>query len=309
MYKAIDFVRRSLAHAKRETIPENAVLPLERQRCGTEPWQYLFGSVRVVTNDGTLNRYYENHYKKQMTRARFDALTAHWPRDGYATDCQGLLDAWLTYDMGEKTDINADMNYRLWCGRKGTISEIMEPFTIGEAVFRRGTGGKMDHVGWICGFMPDGAPLVLEARGIAYGVVVTRLDRRNFTHRGLMTAKFTYEDDGKENGMETVRYEKTVPMAVGDAYLAMQRALNEGGYRDAEGNALAEDGKWGEKSCFAFRAMLERHRDMLETAGETAPDEAAPDESGPNETAADESASDGVVIRTLGVEITVRAAV
>lgn len=44
----------------------------------------------------------------------------------------------------------------------------------------------MTHVGWICGFDSDGTPLVVEARGLRYGVVVTRLDTRPWTHRGIM---------------------------------------------------------------------------------------------------------------------------
>ena len=120
MYNVHDFIRWALTHAKG----------------GAEPWNYLFGSVRVRTDQATLNRYFENHYKNSMTRECYDALTADWPRDGYATDCQGLCDAWLTYECGEQTDINADMNYRLWCTEKGKIDDINRCWVIGEAVFR-----------------------------------------------------------------------------------------------------------------------------------------------------------------------------
>ena len=258
MYKAEEFVRWALSHAKRESIPPSAVLALPRERCGTEPWQYLFGSVRVRTDDAALDLYYENRYKKQMTRARYDVLTADWDRSGFATDCQGLLDAWLTYEKGERTDINADMNYRLWCGEKGPIAGGVRPLAVGEAVFRMGGSGRMTHVGWICGHDADGTPLVVEARGIAYGVVVTRLTERDFTHRGLMTARFTYGEE-QEDEMETIIFKEAKPMPEGGAYRAMQAALNEAGYRDAQGNELEEDGKWGAKSAFAFAKLLAAH--------------------------------------------------
>lgn len=266
MHNITDFIRWALTHVKPATIPSGAVLPLPLAECGVEPWQYLFGSVRVKTTQATLDRYFEQHYCKQMTRARFDELTRSWDRHGYATDCQGLLDAWLTYDRAEPTDINADMNYRLWCTDKGLISEITRPWVIGEAVFRANAAGRMTHIGWICGFMPDGDPLVVEARGIAYGVVVTRLDGRNWTHRGLMTKKFEYMEEH-----EMVDFNVTKPIHSGEVYLAMQKALNLAGYTDANGSTLEEDGKWGNKSQQAFDALIADYAENAEPDGNDAP--------------------------------------
>lgn len=208
MYKVLDFIRRALSHAKRESIPEGALLPVTREECGTEKWEYLYGSVRVQTNKDTIDRYFSEHYASSMSREKYDSYTKSWPKDGYATDCQGLLDAYMTYDLGEKTDINADMNYKYWCIDKGEIESISRNFVLGEAVFMKNAAtGRMNHVGWVCGFMPDGEPLVVEARGIAYGVVVTRFNARPWTHRGLMKAKFGYEDalcfeDMKKSGKD-----------------------------------------------------------------------------------------------------------
>ena len=217
MYNAVDFIRRALTHAKRESIPQGALLPVKIEECGTEKWEYLYGSVRVKTNSDTIERYFIEHYAKSMTREKYDSYTKNWKRDGYATDCQGLLDAYMTYDLGEKTDINADMNYKYWCEGKGELSSLNRPFVLGEAVFMRSDStDRMHHVGWVCGFMPDGEPLVVEARGIAYGVVVTRFNSRAWTHRGLMKAKFDYENapdfadlseknaESGENGSEPV---------------------------------------------------------------------------------------------------------
>ncbi len=248
MYKVNDFIHWALSHAKG----------------GAEPWHYLFGSVRVKTDKATLDRYYENHYKKQgMTRERFDEITADWKASDYATDCQGLLDAWLTYEQGEETDINADMNYRLWCTDKGRIGEITRPWMIGEAVFRMNDAGRMTHVGWICGFREDGEPLVVEARGIAYGVIVTRLSRRDFTHRGLMTAKFDYSAADKppqeEKPMEPIVLKRTSPMMQGDGIRLMQQALNALGYTDDAGRQLDEDGKCGSCTMQAVQRFANAH--------------------------------------------------
>lgn len=272
MYKVKEFVQWALTHAKAESVPVGAELALSHGECGREPWHYLFGSVRVRTDAATLERYFENYYKTKLSRERYDQLTGGWRSDGFATDCQGLLDAFLTYEKGEPTDINADANYRLWCSEasKGRIDGINRPFVIGEAVFRSNAGGKMTHVGWICGFDNRGEPLVVEARGIAYGVVVTQLSERDFTHRGLMTAKFDYNSDYvEENGekpeeeemnAQGLSFELQNPMARGEVYRAMQSVLNLAGYRDGSGKLLEEDGKWGAKSVEAFGALLEAHR-------------------------------------------------
>ena len=52
MKNAIDFVRFALSHAKRETIPAGAQIPLDIEECGTSPWEYLFGTTgNIVTQD------------------------------------------------------------------------------------------------------------------------------------------------------------------------------------------------------------------------------------------------------------------
>lgn len=260
-YYIEDFIKWALTHAKRSTIPSDAQLPLPIAQCGTDPWNYLFGSVRVMTTQATIDYYFNNHYKNKMTRADYDAITNSWSRTGYATDCQGMLDAYLTYVCNEKMDINAHMNYTLWCTDKGTIASINRPYVIGEAVFMCSTKSKkMTHVGWICGFRANGEPLVVEARGLAYGVVVTELSKRNWTHRGLMTAKFDYTKPKEEpKPMSAIKFEKTNPIKTGEPYLAMQKALNAAGYTDATGKVLEEDGKWGTKSQQAFEKLLNAH--------------------------------------------------
>ena len=186
--------------------------------------------------------------------------------DDYATDCQGLLDAYLTYELGEKTDVNADYNYRKWCSEKGKTSEIERPYEIGEAVFMANSRGKMSHVGWICGFDSYGEPLVVEARGLSYGVVITRHEARPWTHRGLMTKKFEYKED--ESMDKPIKLEKTIPLMQGEYITALQIALNALGYTDSAGNALEEDGKCGTKTMQAVKAFANAHADCMAAPAE-----------------------------------------
>ena len=257
MKNVLDFIRWALTHVDPNTVPSGAVLVGgTATNVGAEPWHYLYGTVKSKTTAERIDERWRNHYSKTWTREAYDHATAAMSPDDYATDCQGLLDAYLTYELGEKTDANADYNYRKWCTGKGKISEIERPYKLGEAVFMANSKGKMSHVGWVCGLDADGELLVVEARGLSYGVVVTRLEDRPWTHRGLMTKKFEYN---KEEKPMATKFEVTKPMLKGDGVEAMQKALNANGYTDDNGNALEEDGKWGSKSQAAFRKLLEAH--------------------------------------------------
>ena len=257
MTNVLDFIRWALTHVNPNTVPSGAVLANgTATNVGTEPWHYLYGTVRTKTTPSRIEERWENFYSSHgWSKEGYDDATAKMQPDDYATDCQGLLDAYLTFVQGEKTDVNADYNYRKWCTGKGKISEIERPYELGEALFMANIRGKMKHIGWICGLDVDGEPLVVEARGLNYGVVITRLKDRAWTHRGLMTKKFDYKE---EQPMAT-KFEVIKPMLKGDGVEAMQKALNANGYADDNGDALVEDGKWGSKSQAAFRKLLEAH--------------------------------------------------
>ena len=165
MLKAKDFICWALTHAA--SVPAGAQLPIPTNDCCTEPWHYLFGSVRVKTTDSTIARYRNEYIKRGWKPETYDYYTKNWKSTECATDCQGLLDAYLTYECGEKTDINADMNYNYWCTEKRTATKDYGSYTIGDALFMANSKGKMTHVGWVCGFTHTGEPLVVEARGLA----------------------------------------------------------------------------------------------------------------------------------------------
>lgn len=253
-----DFIAFALSHAKAESIPTLADLHVPIEECGTDPWEYLFGTTGHVITQELLDSKFASYYSKHgWTRDRFDAATDGWVLGKVRVcDCQGLLDCYL------KTDINAERCYTSWCTHKGEISELSRPFEIGEALFVQNKQGKMYHVGWVCGFDADGEPLAVEARGVLHGVVVTRLEDRPWTHRGLMTKKFNYKG-------EPMILERTEPMMQGEAVTALQQLLNLTGYPDQHGEALEEDGKLGDKTYYALIAFAKAH--YVQTVNPTKP--------------------------------------
>ena len=148
-------------------------------------------------------------------------------------DCQGLCDYYLHIDT------NAKGNYAKFCTSKGSVKNITRKYVIGEAVFKGSAPSSINHVGFICGFMPDGEPLVVEEKGLRYGCVVTRLSSTAWTYRGLMTKKFEYDDtptqdtapstpsaDGAYHGQITGNvYLRTVPSTTSSKVMVLRKGM------------------------------------------------------------------------------------
>lgn len=258
MYNVYDFISWALSHADPKTIVKSSNFPVSGDKIGTEPWHYLYGTVKVHTNKYWLDSRFDNYYSSHgWTREEYDKVTGDWSPEDWATDCQGLLDAWMTHEMNDKTDINAQMNYANWCTDKGKISEIDRPYVIGEALFIYSSSArKMTHVGWVCGFTDSGDVLAVEARGIRYGVVVTKMANRKWTHRGLMTKKFDYADPK----VEPYVFRLQRPHLKGEECELMQDTLNRLGYRTTGGDKLKVDGKWGPLSQSVLETFIELNK-------------------------------------------------
>lgn len=187
MKNVIEFIKFAVSHAKKTGIPVGAVITGKVGSDGA--WEYLWGCRGQKVTDALLISRYNSYYKANgWTKEDYDAVTKNWVEDGKrVTDCEGLLDAYLG------NDVNANTNYNTYCTDKGLTSAIKRKYVIGEAVFN-GSDTKKTHVGWVCGFDKYGNPLVVEARGLAYGVVITNMAKRSWKYRGLMIKKFSYEE-------------------------------------------------------------------------------------------------------------------
>lgn len=187
MKNVSEFIKFALSHANSATRPIGAKIDFPVGDDGI--WKYLWGTRGQIVTQALLDARYKSYYKPNgWSREEYDSITKNWVADKvHVTDCQGLLDAFLG------NDTNADGNYRNYCTDNGLIAAINRPFVVGEAVFN-GSDTRKTHVGWVCGFLRSD-PLVVEARGLAYGVVITRMSKRSWKYRGLMTKKFSYADD------------------------------------------------------------------------------------------------------------------
>ena len=98
MTNIFDFIRWALTHVNPDTVPSGAVLANgTATNVGAEPWHYLYGTVRTKTTQSRIAERWENYYSSHgWAKASYDNATAGMQPDDYATDCQGLLDAYLT---------------------------------------------------------------------------------------------------------------------------------------------------------------------------------------------------------------------
>ena len=234
-----DFLAFALSHASPARIPSGSTLCVPLERVGSAGvWEYLFGTTGQKCTQALLDKKYSQYYKGWgWTKAEYAAATQGWVERGVTVcDCQGLEDYF------SQADTNAKGNYAKYCTDKGQISKLNRPYVLGEAVFVGKTPGGINHVGWVCGFAPDGEPLVVHERGLAHGCVVERMGQagKKWSYRGLMTKRYEYGPAGQEEGptgpgQEVKPVDKQVlrmtsPLMRGEGIQSLQAGLNALGY-------------------------------------------------------------------------------
>ena len=226
--------------------------------------------------------YFSGQYTgKQLEKART------WREEAQRVwDCQGLADGYVSEMTGRTVNVRARNNYASWCGVRGEGDIPAERRVRGAAVFMD-NGSYIHHVGYlVCPVIadkPEGDWWVVEARGVMYGVVRTKLSRRGWNRWGWMTKYFDYEltadDAAGEYGARNLQRGMS-----GDDVAALQEDLISLGYscgkhgadgvfgRQTESALLAfqhdmgliEDGIAGTKTFAAFNALLVDDGDLPE---------------------------------------------
>lgn len=176
----------------------------------------------------------------------------HAPR---VFDCQGLADCYVTENAGQGwINVRARNNYADWCGIKGEGTIPNARKTEGAAVFRHG-GRYIEHVGFLVRPVnPDdreGDWIVVEARGVHYGVVETKLNSGKWNRWGWMTKYFDHTEQpeqAKEYGDRTLRRGMS-----GSDVRALQMDLIALGYSCGVCGADGDFGRATESAVKAFQ--------------------------------------------------------
>lgn len=154
-------------------------------------------------------------------------------------DCNGLAEGLYKDATGASINTKARYNYSQWCDPKGGDMIPAEYRVPGAAVFWGSSAGNITHVAYLVEPVDAGDPsgdwYLIEARGVMYGVVRTKLLSRKPQFWGLMTKYFDYGEDAADIA-PALRKGST-----GEAVKVMQEKLLAMGY---------DLGKWGADGDF-----------------------------------------------------------
>lgn len=149
----------------------------------------------------TLNDWYFEQYADRDEYSEKQEKKALYWRDHAQRvwDCNGLAEGIYQDYTGVNINTKARYNYAEWCDPKGTGMIPPEYRVPGAAVFTGEKASRIPHVMFLYkpveSDKPEGDWYLIEARGVTYGVVKTRLLSRKPTFWGLMTKYFDYSVD------------------------------------------------------------------------------------------------------------------
>ena len=138
--------------------------------------------------------YYTQYSGKQRTQALKwrKTCTRVW-------DCNGMAEGIYQIWSGVCINARARNNYASWCGVKGTGIIPSKYRVPGAAVFWGNTAGTIHHVAYLWKPVTAGKPggdwYIIEAKGVMYGVVKSKLLSRKPNFWGLMDKYFDYSGE------------------------------------------------------------------------------------------------------------------
>lgn len=225
----------------------------ELRRALDEKCGYIMGSKGQDPKKWGVNDWWFTQYSgEQREKALY--WRKHAPR---VYDCNGLAEGIYEAETGININTKARFNYSDWCDPHGDDMDEL-PKIAGAAVFIHSSKkGYITHVGYldrpIDKDKPDGDWYVIEARGVMYGVVRTRLSQRGWNRWGLMTKYFDYGDADIPSAHEYELGERLIKRGMsGEDVRKVQEMLIDIGYSCGRYGA---DGDFGSATLEAVRAF------------------------------------------------------
>lgn len=116
-------------------------------------------------------------------------------------DCNGMAEGIYELYSGVCINARARNNYAAWCGVKGKGLIPAKYRVPGAAVFWSNSGaGDIHHVAYlykpVTAGKPEGDWYIIEAKGVMYGVIKSKLYSRKPNFWGLMDKYFDYDSEG-----------------------------------------------------------------------------------------------------------------
>ena len=219
---------------------------------------YIMGATGQNPKKWAVNSWWFNQYEgnpKQYKQALY--WREHAER---VWDCNGLAEGLYRDFSGVDINTKARYNYANWCDPKGKGMIHVKYRVPGAAVFWSDvTASEIHHVAYLYKPVTEGDPsgdwYIIEARGVMYGVVMTKLLSRKPNYWGWMTKYFEY---GEANDIPADSPVETRTLRNGDEgadVKAMQEGLIRLGY---------DCGRWGADGDFGDGTEIALKRFQLE---------------------------------------------
>ena len=154
------------------------------------------GYIMGATGQNPKNWAADSWWFTQYTGSQKDKALYWREHAARVWDCNGLAEGLYKDFSGVSINTRARNNYAEWCGVKGTGMIPAAQRRAGAAVFWGNTAATITHVAYLDAPVDAGNPAgdwyLIEARGVMYGVVRTRLNSRKPGYWGLMDRYFDY---------------------------------------------------------------------------------------------------------------------
>lgn len=222
---------------------------------------YIMGSKGQNPKQWSANSWWFTQYsdnKKALAKALYWREHAQfvWDCNGMA---EGIYEKWSGVDINTK----ARYNYAQWCSVRGTGMIPASRRAPGIAVFWGDSAAKIHHVAYLYKPVdannPSGDWYIIEARGVFYGVVKTKLYSRKPNFWGIMDKYFNYGDTTNNTSVSTgykLGDRLLKKGMTGDDVKELQSNLIKLGYSCGSCGA---DGDFGSGTLSAVRAFQKDH--------------------------------------------------
>lgn len=202
----------------------------------------------------TTGWYYTQYNSGYTTAQKNKAL--YWREHATRVwDCNGLAEGIYQLHTGKNINARARNNYASWCSPKGSGIIPADKRIPGAAVFYGTPAGSIHHVAYLWkpvdANKPTGDWWLIEAKGVAYGVVQSKLSARKPDFWGYMTKYYDYSDTVVITPRDTIEKGDS-----GDEVKKIQEALL------AAGESLPKygaDGDFGSETLAAVKSFQKKH--------------------------------------------------
>ena len=160
---------------------------------------YIMGATGQDPKQWSVNSWWFNQYRDgDYTEAQYQKALYWREHAARVWDCNGMAEGIYKDFSGVSINTKARFNYAEWCSIKGTGLIPVANRKAGMAVFWGNSASTIHHVAYLYkpvdASVPTGDWYLIEARGVAYGVVKTKLYSRKPNFWGMMDKYFDYGD-------------------------------------------------------------------------------------------------------------------